>query len=207
MKYGFLELVILHLAAVLAPMFSYLWLYARLANANFYFGASLGISLAQILLLVDTLFAHTKREFFLKNKKPINFKVVLTGWITLYMRLREKIKKYQPHFAVLWKRVFPFFSVKVIQQLSVIKSEEAPPPLLIPFNKLCLASSLCTWHTRSNSKYLNSGESNIAKDGVFKRRSMNKSRASKRYWRWRRRQRAYGNYFALKVPFGGGAKS
>lgn len=78
MKHGLLVLLILLLSVMVGPTFSYLWLYAKSANANFYFGATLAFNVAQILLLIDVLFANSKREFFLRNRKPTCYKIVLT---------------------------------------------------------------------------------------------------------------------------------
>lgn len=53
--------------SVLGPTVYYLWIYAKSANANFYFGVTLAFSTAQIFLVTDLLFAFIKREFCLKN--------------------------------------------------------------------------------------------------------------------------------------------
>lgn len=46
-----------------APIVWHQWIYARSANANFYFGVTLAFAIAQIFLLTDILLASIKHEF------------------------------------------------------------------------------------------------------------------------------------------------
>ncbi|CAG0916486.1 unnamed protein product [Notodromas monacha] len=48
---------------VLAPVLWHLWLFDGSANANFFFGITLGFAAAQILLLSDILFAYMRRDY------------------------------------------------------------------------------------------------------------------------------------------------
>lgn len=63
----FVVLCFFVIASALGPTVWYLWVYCNSANANFYFGATLALSTAQIFLVTDLLFATSKREFCLKN--------------------------------------------------------------------------------------------------------------------------------------------
>ncbi|CAG0896199.1 unnamed protein product [Darwinula stevensoni] len=51
--------------SVLAPIMWHLWIYQGSANANFFFGITLGFAVAQIFLITDILFAYIKREHHL----------------------------------------------------------------------------------------------------------------------------------------------
>lgn len=53
--------------SVLAPILWYLWIVLGTANANFYFGITIGYNVAQIFLTTDLMFAYVKREFHLRN--------------------------------------------------------------------------------------------------------------------------------------------
>ncbi|KAL1512491.1 hypothetical protein ABEB36_002075 [Hypothenemus hampei] len=68
---GFVISVILLMTSCLAPVLWHLWIYSASANANFYFGVTLAYAIAQIFLVTDVLFAHTKWEFYLKHGKDI----------------------------------------------------------------------------------------------------------------------------------------
>ncbi|KAF7273946.1 hypothetical protein GWI33_013364 [Rhynchophorus ferrugineus] len=66
---GFVVAVILLMTSCLAPILWHLWIYSASANANFYFGVTLAYAIAQIFLVTDILFAHTKWEFALRHGK------------------------------------------------------------------------------------------------------------------------------------------
>lgn len=63
----FVVLCFFLIASALGPTVWYLWVYCNSANANFYFGATLALSTAQIFLVTDLLFASNKREFCLRH--------------------------------------------------------------------------------------------------------------------------------------------
>lgn len=80
MNCNFLITVLLLLSSALGPIFSYLWLNGGLANANFYFGTSLAFNAAQVFLIVDLLFTHSKRDYIINNHKKLkSFDVVLVS--------------------------------------------------------------------------------------------------------------------------------
>jgi len=54
-------------ATVLGPMMHQMWIYNGSANSNYFFAINLVFGVAQILLISDLLFAHIKREYYLKN--------------------------------------------------------------------------------------------------------------------------------------------
>ena len=56
---------------VMMPAMWYLWIYVGSANANFYFGTTLAFSWGQLLLVINLLMAHAKREFCLRNGQRI----------------------------------------------------------------------------------------------------------------------------------------
>ncbi|KAJ1524412.1 hypothetical protein ONE63_010912 [Megalurothrips usitatus] len=67
LQQGFVVLAAFIITSVLGPTVWHLWIYARSANANFYFGVSLAFAIAQIFLLTDVLLSYTKREFILRH--------------------------------------------------------------------------------------------------------------------------------------------
>ncbi|CAF0808421.1 unnamed protein product [Adineta steineri] len=54
-------------AALMAPVTWYLWIYAGSANANFYFAMTFIFNIAQTFLLSDLIYAYLKQQFFIKN--------------------------------------------------------------------------------------------------------------------------------------------
>ena len=67
LQQGFVVLAAFIITSVLGPTVWHLWIYARSANANFYFGVSLAFAIAQIFLITDVLLSYTKREFILRH--------------------------------------------------------------------------------------------------------------------------------------------
>lgn len=55
---------------VLMPILWHLWIMHHSANSNFYFGVTLALNTAEILLVADLLFACTKREHYLDHGIP-----------------------------------------------------------------------------------------------------------------------------------------
>jgi phosphatidylinositol glycan class U len=56
--------------SVLMPILWHLWIMHHSANSNFYFGVTLAMNTAQILLVADLLFSFTKREYYLNHGIP-----------------------------------------------------------------------------------------------------------------------------------------
>lgn len=67
MQQGFVIGCIILICTGFAPIVWYQWIFARSANANFYFGVTLAFAVAQIFLLTDILFASTKYDFASKH--------------------------------------------------------------------------------------------------------------------------------------------
>ncbi|XP_043267801.1 phosphatidylinositol glycan anchor biosynthesis class U protein [Venturia canescens] len=67
MQQGFIVGCFMLFCTVFAPTVWHQWIYARSANANFYFGVTLAFAIAQIFLLTDILFASVKRELELRH--------------------------------------------------------------------------------------------------------------------------------------------
>ncbi|CAH0394485.1 unnamed protein product [Bemisia tabaci] len=67
MQQGFFVLCFLIGTSVFGPTVWHLWIYARSANANFYFGVTLAFATSQIFLITDILFAYIKRQFALAH--------------------------------------------------------------------------------------------------------------------------------------------
>ncbi|XP_035723258.1 phosphatidylinositol glycan anchor biosynthesis class U protein-like [Vespa mandarinia] len=63
MQQGFVIGCFILVCTGFAPIVWHQWIYARSANANFYFGVTLAFAVAQIFLLTDILFASVKYEF------------------------------------------------------------------------------------------------------------------------------------------------
>lgn len=63
MQQGFVIGCFILVCTGFAPIVWHQWIYARSANANFYFGVTLAFAIAQIFLLTDILFASVKHEF------------------------------------------------------------------------------------------------------------------------------------------------
>ncbi|CAK9815749.1 Phosphatidylinositol glycan anchor biosynthesis class U protein [Anthophora quadrimaculata] len=66
-RQGFIVGCFMLFCTVFAPTVWYQWIYARSANANFYFGVTLAFAIAQIFLLTDILFASVKHEFAIRH--------------------------------------------------------------------------------------------------------------------------------------------
>ncbi|XP_017839677.2 LOW QUALITY PROTEIN: phosphatidylinositol glycan anchor biosynthesis class U protein [Drosophila busckii] len=71
MAHGFVVFTFFLITLSMMGALWHLWIYAGSANANFYFGATLGFCTGQIFLITDLLFAHVKREFCLHNGQKI----------------------------------------------------------------------------------------------------------------------------------------
>lgn len=63
MRYTFFTISTLLYASLLGPAFYYLWIYAGSGNANFFYAITLVWSLANTLLIVDTLWALLRDEW------------------------------------------------------------------------------------------------------------------------------------------------
>lgn len=66
-RLGFFTSYVFLLTNTLAPNVLHLWLYGGSANINFYFGATLGFTSAEVFLFIDWLVAHAKYKFMIKN--------------------------------------------------------------------------------------------------------------------------------------------
>eukprot|EP00111_Clytia_hemisphaerica_P004345 TCONS_00012432-protein len=53
--------------SLLAPSMWYLWIYAGMGNANFFYAVTLAYNTAQVFLLSDVLYAFLRHQFHLKN--------------------------------------------------------------------------------------------------------------------------------------------
>ncbi|XP_065838468.1 phosphatidylinositol glycan anchor biosynthesis class U protein-like isoform X1 [Oscarella lobularis] len=67
MRYSFLAGSMFLVAVVIGPIFWHMWIYAGNANANFFFASTVVYSLAQILLVNDTVFALLRRDYDLRE--------------------------------------------------------------------------------------------------------------------------------------------
>jgi phosphatidylinositol glycan class U len=67
MKQSFIVANMLVATTMLGPILYQLWIYNGSANANYFFAITLVYGTAQIFLVTDILFAHVKREFYLKS--------------------------------------------------------------------------------------------------------------------------------------------
>ncbi|KAK2583792.1 hypothetical protein KPH14_009693 [Odynerus spinipes] len=63
MQQGFIIGCFMLVCTGFAPIVWHQWIYARSANANFYFGVTLAFAIAQTFFLTDILFASVKHEF------------------------------------------------------------------------------------------------------------------------------------------------
>ncbi|KAI9316603.1 GPI transamidase subunit PIG-U [Dichotomocladium elegans] len=75
-RYGFLVTNVLMYSSILAPIFWHLWLYAGSGNANFFYAITLVYNLGLILLLIDLVYAVTRRDFDIANPNAIGKVVV-----------------------------------------------------------------------------------------------------------------------------------
>lgn len=67
MKQNFIVINTFIATTILGPILYQLWIYNGSANANYFFAITLVFGTAQIFLVTDLLFAHIKREFYLKT--------------------------------------------------------------------------------------------------------------------------------------------
>lgn len=70
MKQGLIVSSTIVTCCVLMPILWHLWIMMASANSNFYFGVTLALNTAEILLVTDLLFAFTKRQYYLKHGIP-----------------------------------------------------------------------------------------------------------------------------------------
>jgi phosphatidylinositol glycan class U len=63
MRYVFLAFSMLSYATLLGPAFLHLWIYAGSGNANFFYAITLVYSLAQIILVMDALYAMVRVDW------------------------------------------------------------------------------------------------------------------------------------------------
>ena len=63
MRYSFLIVNLFMYSSILAPIFWYLWVYLGSGNANFLYAIGLVYGIGEVILLIDTTFAHARREF------------------------------------------------------------------------------------------------------------------------------------------------
>jgi len=63
MRYSFLIVNLFLYSSVLAPIFWYLWVYLGSGNANFFYAIGLVYGIGEAILMIDTTFAHARREF------------------------------------------------------------------------------------------------------------------------------------------------
>ncbi|KAL1925673.1 uncharacterized protein VTP21DRAFT_556 [Calcarisporiella thermophila] len=66
-RLGFLSANLYLYAAALSPVFWYLWVWAGTGNANFFYAVTLVYNSAQVVLLVDAVFAFLRREYDLEH--------------------------------------------------------------------------------------------------------------------------------------------
>ncbi|KAI8065528.1 GPI transamidase subunit PIG-U [Gongronella butleri] len=74
-RYGFLVANLFLYASVLSPIFWHLWIYAGSGNANFFYAITLVYNLGQVLLVIDLVFAHLRREFDIEHPEAIGKQV------------------------------------------------------------------------------------------------------------------------------------
>lgn len=67
MKQTFIVANMFVATTILGPIVYQLWIYNGSANANYFFAINLVFGSAQIFLVTDILFAHVKREFYLRS--------------------------------------------------------------------------------------------------------------------------------------------
>ncbi|KAI8913517.1 GPI transamidase subunit PIG-U, partial [Gorgonomyces haynaldii] len=65
--YSYFSIVSLMYASILGPMFYNLWVYSGSGNANFFYAITLVYSLAQVIIVVDMMYALVQREWDQKH--------------------------------------------------------------------------------------------------------------------------------------------
>ncbi|KAG0317312.1 hypothetical protein BGZ99_006397 [Dissophora globulifera] len=63
MRYSFLIVNLFLYSSLLAPIFWYLWVYVGSGNANFFYAIGLVYGIGEIILMIDTTFAVSRRDF------------------------------------------------------------------------------------------------------------------------------------------------
>ncbi|KAF8972851.1 hypothetical protein BGZ46_010015 [Entomortierella lignicola] len=63
MRYTFLIVNLFLYSSLLAPIFWYLWVYVGSGNANFFYAIGLVYGIGEIILMIDTTFAVSRRDF------------------------------------------------------------------------------------------------------------------------------------------------
>ncbi|CAJ0888863.1 12156_t:CDS:2, partial [Entrophospora sp. SA101] len=75
MRYNYLTTNIFCYCSILSPIFYHLWIYAGSGNANFFYAITLVYSIGNIILLVDTTYAMSRREFDIWNPEFRNCEI------------------------------------------------------------------------------------------------------------------------------------
>jgi phosphatidylinositol glycan class U len=78
LRYTFLVSLVYTFASALAIVFYHIWIVLGTGNANFFFAITLVHALGQIMLLIDSIYAVLRREFFLLYPAYRQHKVVQT---------------------------------------------------------------------------------------------------------------------------------
>ncbi|KAG0203074.1 hypothetical protein BGX28_004538 [Mortierella sp. GBA30] len=80
MRYSFLIVNLFLYSSLLAPIFWYLWVYVGSGNANFFYAIGLVYGIGEIILMIDTIFAVTRREFEGQCPPDTSEHVSSLGW-------------------------------------------------------------------------------------------------------------------------------
>ncbi|KAI1295156.1 hypothetical protein EDD11_007962 [Mortierella claussenii] len=80
MRYTFLIVNLFIYATFLAPIFWYLWVYVGSGNANFFYAIGLVYGIGEIILMIDTTYAVSRRDFELQSPPATSDDPDSAGW-------------------------------------------------------------------------------------------------------------------------------
>ncbi|KAF9100888.1 hypothetical protein BGX27_000213 [Mortierella sp. AM989] len=80
MRYTFLIVNLFLYSSLLAPIFWYLWVYVGSGNANFFYAIGLVYGIGEIILMIDTTFAVSRRDFEALVPPETSGDTKSTGW-------------------------------------------------------------------------------------------------------------------------------
>ncbi|KAG0359811.1 hypothetical protein BGZ54_009812 [Gamsiella multidivaricata] len=80
MRYMFLIVNLFLYSSLLAPIFWYLWVYVGSGNANFFYAIGLVYGIGEIILMIDTTFAVSRRAFEALLPPETSGEAAFSGW-------------------------------------------------------------------------------------------------------------------------------
>ncbi|KAF9348353.1 hypothetical protein BGX26_000229 [Mortierella sp. AD094] len=80
LRYTFLIVNLFLYSSLLAPIFWYLWVYVGSGNANFFYAIGLVYGIGEIILMIDTTFAVSRRDFEALVPPEASDDKKSTGW-------------------------------------------------------------------------------------------------------------------------------